>query len=929
MRPPGRTLPLFALTLFFCNLALAWPLGRDLGPGSRSGRDAFQGINQRAFRVLTEMACGDEGRFLNATRGNPKNPGNSPDDPLYQYLKAKAAVLGWGDSDCQATEEVNLDEWTASFEVDDRNWQNHSLLGEWRSLVQAQRDLNKDLQLGIEVAEVKVRADALAPRIQSALSMLESRWFVGFEWFTGQCSAMIRATDARLVDPAPGANPATLTIAFDAQYHLTDACLEQQIAKVILADNIGRHGQNPGTNGLKCGLVFTGPSGDWDMAVEHWTRFAYLFHRIESNIGPAGRAAMEKVRTRLLTLSGPPAAEVHSLYACGNPDNRFGSARDRLDDTDYYDPDLKKTVEGKDGNGGTDLAGLAALLALLAIAAVLVVAAGAAISFAVGPMPTLVVTAGVLVVALGGLQYFSGALFGGIEESENHLLMQNSSKYLTNQLLREELIDAKDDDGVRQYDEFNDEIRQWFMKKLQDVARDDFQEYNAKPYGRLSVTSLLNLYDFTCESRLGKTICEDGNSTLATAAGAVLDLTAAKAAVGSIQSLRIVPHRRLAAVNTDYEFGELQEDGTRAGISNLSDISSGADHMIAALQFWTGNTNHGPDGHANEDAVNEMVWHATSRYRPDPLILDIATDKSTQYTQTFRHRGWERYSSGPGWLLTAGGTTTGFAQGFRAPPFGVIFPPIIKDNDHGAGVPTTLIPRLALKPDPREDRYPDFLRFEGHLKRWARDKQAEPLSFEGNFCVFGSFACGINMQIPSFLEKCLTTFGDVSQPSGSNFQIIDSGKCPAWNDDDDTDDFYTVVYEQPCRPAMGCEKPNKWGFIEVVSKRAWTGMDGLAGYVKSRNAANFVAMLHSSSGETLRYLSAANGDIAFDPAASLVTALNGSASSTANPPNWPRASGDIINRVGDAHYTIKSPRQTQVYEVDFGIQEKPRRVPPR
>ena len=32
------------------------------------------------------------------------------------------------------------------------------------------------------------------------------------------------------------------------------------------------------------------------------------------------------------------------------------------------------------------------------------------------------------------------------------------------------------------------------------VTENDFAEYNAKPYTRLTVSSLLNLYDFSCEA---------------------------------------------------------------------------------------------------------------------------------------------------------------------------------------------------------------------------------------------------------------------------------------------------------------------------------------------------------------------------------------------------------------------------------------------
>ena len=78
-------------------------------------------------------------------------------------------------------------------------------------------------------------------------------------------------------------------------------------------------------------------------------------------------------------------------------------------------------------------------------------------------------------------------------------------------------------------------MRDWLIRRLQDIAANDFQEYNSRPYSRYSLNAVLNLCDFAKGA---------GDDDLALAARIVLDLSAAKFAATSNRGRRIVPFRR-------------------------------------------------------------------------------------------------------------------------------------------------------------------------------------------------------------------------------------------------------------------------------------------------------------------------------------------------------------------------------------------------
>jgi hypothetical protein len=930
---------LTAALLTLASPARAGEKARDLGPIPKNGAEAAATLPDRQKRVIRELACGSESVFMDKTR-------LPPDKRPLEIVNAKAAVLAGlldpqalagplnrQDLKCEITQVFVSDDWDASFKA-------LKLDASFGALKQAINKLNDDLN-GTGDPDVPTRATANENEIKRLLNNLE------FDTFSRVCDMGVpnvistacastvpnvthivhpkRVSLTGLTEDRPG------FVEYRVTYSLSFSCLERQINSVICARDFVRT-SNPGSSGLQCHLFGKAPGGDWDMAVAQLTRLTFLLRKagMLRTMSAESASAMYKLQNRLLTLSGKPAEEVYPIWQCGNPDNQYGSARDRLDDKDFYGPDLGETVEG--GSEGSDFwddfLDILAFVLLLLVIALTLGGIAAALALFFGPAIAIPVIVLVAVSFLADLpQLFAGALFGGVEETENHLFMQNSSKYLKNKMLIEEASALGDDDDVDKYKKFNEDIHKWFMERLHRVVENDFAEFNAKPYGRLSFTALLNMHDFSC--RAGVPPCPADDAHLIQGVAAVADLTSAKMALGSNQGRRIVPFRRLAHHNTEFSIGKLHTDGKREDVVRLFDFYGSADHQIAAMQLWSGQTFHGPEGHADEQSLEEMIWEATSSYTPHRIILNLALDKSIGWEQTFRHASRERYSSGPGWLITAGGTESGYAQGFRTPFGTTTYPTLfIKWSDRGAGVPTTLI----VSSGKRQDRLADFIRFEGKVVRWKEDKDEsqgiinEPMSFNDNFCVEGSFACGINMQIPPFLNPCLTTYGGPSIPSSRTFSIIDSSTCKDWDDGDPSTDFYVVIYcgGNDCKTGSSWN----WGFIEVVTKGTAPTVTALQAQVLASNAGNFDTMSHKFRG-TFTYASLANGVIKFDPNGSYVTDVRGVARAHGARPDWfSRASGDVVNRTGEGRYTIKHPRANETIEIDFSNKEDPKRVLP-
>ncbi|MFC0342373.1 hypothetical protein [Paracoccus niistensis] len=861
------TLVAVLLTYAGCPTARA-QASADLGPAAMTGLDAFNGIPDRSLRLHVAMACGNELVFNR------------------RYVVAK--FLGKGYKDPGRPEDNGFNTWPIDL-----------MIGKAAILQDPEFEPEDCIsRLGIE-DEVKrdwarLASDGMAREDETA-AQLVSR--VYRELYDDPLGANGPACD----DVASSGGPGEVWLV------LTRSCMARQIHVVM---NHPLHGpwtwddgdpgaqkvltELPGTEAktLPCLSEWTiepdGVKGDWDMAVTLYTRLAHLLYRVGDpdlmlNVG----AAVDVLNNRFLTLRSSPEQgatardSFNLLFSCGNYPNQFGTAADTMSGSGS-DPNLGRYPEdGRDAVEETsfweDLARF--FLALLLIAGVVLAgalagsilwAAGAGTAAAVAI--AAVVSTTVIVVGLGTLMTAS------IEETENHLLMQNSARYLKNKLMMAELSQQ----GLRkEFDELsvlNEDLRVWLLERMQGIVEDDFVEYNSKPYGRLSHFAILNLLDYACDIQWDYNLsslmlnadarCDPKDQAVVTAAAAVLDLSAVKAAVGSLDGRRLIPYRRLVVTNQAYYNG-----------SPLLELVQGADTMLAALQVWTGQMAFAPDRRAGPGTFEQLVFYSTSRYRPDSMILSMAINKSTPRAQQYRHATREAYVSGDGWLITAGGTDERPAQGLRFPLGMTIYFIKVPDDDRGVGVPTTLMTRgtaLAHVPGvPHGGRVRDFLRFDGRDVNWGMDEGRPLVSFSDNNCIVGSFACGLRPRLPDGYDPA-----SCAVPISDRFVAIDSSLCQAIGNPDEQGIFIAFY-----------DRDGDWGFFEVAPKADFAGsINSFIARVKERNGGHMADWANQEADDEVTYVTTDGRELEFTPSNEDFGADR-------------RACG-VVNHVDGAHLTI-------------------------
>lgn len=132
-------------------------------------------------------------------------------------------------------------------------------------------------------------------------------------------------------------------------------------------------------------------------------------------------------------------------------------------------------------------------------------------------------------------------IFNLIPESENHLILANSSCYLTNEILFEETGDIK-------YNNLTNGVHNWVFNYLKNIIKNGLHEYNSKPYSSWTLRGLQNLYSYS------------KNKEIKTISKMLLDQLFFKYAIQSKNGHLIVPFRR----RTDYLVDEIRKNDTYA-----------------------------------------------------------------------------------------------------------------------------------------------------------------------------------------------------------------------------------------------------------------------------------------------------------------------------------------------------------------------------
>jgi hypothetical protein len=555
-----------------------------------------------------------------------------------------------------------------------------------------------------------------------------------------------------------------------AKFVITPACMRLQINLVL--SRISSEGRQVGTEGSACHII--GKSkGDWDVVVRDLTRVVYLNMRNSERF-----ILFEDVATyvsdQLLTLSGPPGPTSYSLFECGNTENSTGTPLDRAAERSWLDDTLDSIGDIFDWLWKR-LALLVVVLAILGLLAGLIAALPAGLG--------AIVAATVAVIG-------TMVAFGRVPETENHLLMIETSRYLKNQEMIVRLHATRDDASRYEGDQIF--IKDFLMIRFQNILKNDFVEFNSRPYSRYSLLAVQNIAQFADDPEL-----QD-------AANMVLQFSMAKFAIGSNRGRRLVPYRR-----------HMDWLDKRSLVSLFDNVENG-DHLIPMMMFFTGQTQHLHNNSVPLGEFGHMIYYASGMMgpnplRPDNIIMEAAIEKSRRYEQRINHAGAEIYSGGDGWLVSAGGIETGPAYSFIV-PVDLIIKKLYKDDDLGAAWPTTLfLASSAVKELFWEDQKPlqDFIRIEG--LKLARDAPAA--TFEGNLCVGQGFACGFNLELPPPFDGSLQGCGDVR----GSWTFFDTDKCyPTTVGRPGATRTFIAVFRETC-PMRASGKCRTWGLFEVIS----------------------------------------------------------------------------------------------------------------
>lgn len=220
----------------------------------------------------------------------------------------------------------------------------------------------------------------------------------------------------------------------------------------------------------------------------------------------------------------------------------------------------------------------------------------------------------------GGVQWCVPGSFGMATETENHLLMTESIRYLTNQWLREH------GDSDPALNNQTNGLEVWLSGYLELILNSGFHEYNSNPYQGFALHALLNLEAFA------------KSPTLAGQARQILDREAHNYALSSLRFRRAAPFRR----RLEYASREIFDEPLSLMMSRWSEQREVPEKIRAT-------------------ALDSSFAFLASvlPYRPTAEIRQRLDPNKSRETFLRIGRGEnaspEIYSSGPGFVLSAGG----------------------------------------------------------------------------------------------------------------------------------------------------------------------------------------------------------------------------------------------------------------------------------
>lgn len=693
--------------------------------------------------------------------------------------------------------------YTHELEKNDGDGNPHFAESDWQSMASDGTSLNRDMLLAYSKCTPRESIDACRQRVGSQADRCQREQLTSIRTITRESSKFDK--DGLALRDKNGNIRRFIKV--EVTHNISRECMIRQINYAILQMEI--EGQ-PGSSHLPCPklkiqlgtpLEIGESVGEWDVSVRALTRIAFMNdnHKKKGRTSLLDAAADRHIKDDLLSIRGGEGLKSYSFFQCGNQEQSTGPSEETEADRET----LPKAVSSVGDPFGWLLRRL--LLILLLMGAVLT--AG---------LILIPLGAGPVVAALAAASMFAGAvlIFGRFPETENHILMIETSRYLRNQIAIAELQERGENHSAISKDQR--ELKEFLLEKFQDILKNDFEEYNSRAYSRYSLFAIMNIAEFADDPKLSD------------AARVVMDYSFAKAALGSSQSRRYPPLRRkMEAIKkhyNPYDAGESKDFS-----SKLFEQVELSDHVVHYLLFYTGQaqqltTTEGPDDNIRTivsipfASLPHMVIHASSTLTPDrttpaKVALELAINKATPYDQAIKHDGVEAYSSGRGWHITAGG--------FQAPAknfFIVNVRPFFHNDDRGAAWPTTLMLSSG-----RHTAMEDFLRIEG--RRIIYDDVTE--TFDENLCVAKGFACGYNVRIPASLNEC-------GRPIGQ-WTFFDTQACRAYAEKTVQNRVFIALNVSPNFAECENSNPCNFGFFEAYSAQAGESFDDFVKLVTDSN----------------------------------------------------------------------------------------------
>jgi hypothetical protein len=211
-----------------------------------------------------------------------------------------------------------------------------------------------------------------------------------------------------------------------------------------------------------------------------------------------------------------------------------------------------------------------------------------------------------------------------LRDTENHILMTEGSRYLKNRWLR---LHGSNDPRFNNAD---NGLEIFLLEHLAYMERAGFHEYNSRPYIGYTLTALLNLQSFA-------------DQPVSDAATRILDRANWEYALGSFDFRRFPPFRRQTVRATDTD---LDGDYHTAMIKAWMSLRNSNDEQATPRRYQIRSGDH----HA--------LWVPFTSYRLPEVTAEWIEEKPREYLIMMGH-GYdgspEIYSSGPQFLITAGG----------------------------------------------------------------------------------------------------------------------------------------------------------------------------------------------------------------------------------------------------------------------------------